>query len=207
MNRMMFLAHAHNTQIGLASFALLAALTASACKKDEQVEYPLTPPQNYAQPSDAGAPPPVANADAAPAPAADAGPAPVDLITQQILAESIQERAKKEARGMKPEGELASGVVQASGHIEQAFMINPQKCYSVIAEGGPGVTEVDVQIMAKPMPTVPLPGPVIAVDQTQGAKAAITPCWKNIFPVALPATAIAKATQGAGALALRVYVK
>jgi hypothetical protein len=207
MTRKMFLAHARSTQTCLASFALLAALTVAACKKDEEVEYPPTPPQNFAPPADAGAPPPAATTDAAPAPAADAGPPPVDLITQQILAESIQERAKKEARGMKPEGELVSGMVQASGHIEQAFMINPQKCYGVIAEGGPGVTEVDVQIMAKPMPTVPLPGPLIAVDQMQGAKAAITPCWKNIFPVALPATAIAKATQGAGALALRVYVK
>jgi hypothetical protein len=178
---------------------------AMSCKKEEEVQYPPSPPQDYTQ--DAGAPGPGDAAPAADAVAADAAPPGLDLITQQQLDQSIAARARKEAKGMKAEGEAFSGMVQAGGAIESPLMIHPRKCYAVVAEGGTGVQEVDIQIMARPGVTVQLPGPIIAVDSTQGPQASVSPCWKNPFPIAFPASVTVKASQGAGALMARVYVK
>lgn len=204
------------------SIGLCVAATAGAfalavgCSKKKPVQYPPTPPRNYttntAPAPDAGPmPAPDAGAvpapDAAPPPAAEAGPQGVDMVTQQTLEAAIKKRAPKQARYMKKEGAAFSGMLQQGGQIEQQFMIQPHKCYGVLAQGGPGVTEVDIQITAKPMAGLPLPSAVIAVDSTTGPAAAITPCWKNAFPVAFPATAVVKATHGAGAVVAQIYVK
>jgi hypothetical protein len=187
------------------AFICAAAALMVSCKKEEEVSYPPSPPQDYTR-ADAAAP--ARDAAAAPTAApADAAPPAVDAITKQLLDESIKARAKKEAAGMKAQGELFSGVVATGGQIESPLMIESKKCYGVVAEGATSVQELDVQIMAKPGLQVQLPGPVIAVDSMQGNKASISPCWKNAFPVAFPATVIVKATKGAGAVAARVYVK
>ncbi len=198
--------------VGLGALGIAVAFALGAgCKKEKPVQYPTTPPQSYtadAAPAPDAMPAPVA--DAAPmdaAPAADAGPQGVDMVTLPALEAAIKGRAPKEARYMKKEGDLFSGVVQQGGQIQQQFMIQPHKCYAVLAQGGPGVTDVSVQITAKPMAGLPLPSAVIAVSNTTGVAAAITPCWKNAFPVAFPATAVVTAKTGAGALAAQVYVK
>lgn len=195
---------------GVVGTAVAFALGAG-CKKKEPVQYPPTPPQNYAADaattSDAGATP---VPDAAPtdaAAASDGAPQALDMVTQQTLEAGIKARAPKQARYMKKEGTLFGGVVQQGGQVEQQIMINPHKCYAVLAQGGPGVTDVEIQITAKPMAGLPLPSAVIAVDSTTGPESAVTPCWKNAFPVAFPATVIVKASGGAGALAAQVYVK
>jgi hypothetical protein len=184
----------------------------AGCKKDEPVQYPPQPqtaPDAAMPPPDAGAMP---AADAAPAavdaaPVGDGGPQALDLLSQQTLEAAIKARAPKQARYMKTDGDLFGGVLQQGGQVEQQFMIEPHKCYAVLAQGGPGVTEVDVQITAKPVPGLPLPSAIIAVDSTSGPAAAITPCWKNAFPVAFPATAVIKVTTGSGPVAARIYVK
>ena len=187
------------------AFACVAAALALTCKKEEEVAYPPSPPQDYTKPD--AAPPPAGAGTTTDAAPPDAAPPQVDAVTKQALDESISARAKKEAQGMKAEGELFSGVVQAGGQIEAPLMIEPKKCYSVVAEGAMTVQELDVQIMARPGLQVQLPGPIIAVDSMQGPKASIAPCWKNAFPLAFPATVIVKATQGSGAVAGRVYSK
>ncbi len=200
--------------LGAVGVALSFALGAG-CKKEKPVKYPPSPPQNYV--GDAAPPPADAAATPAPdagappaadaAPAADAGSQGLDLLSQQTLQAAIKARAPKQARYMKKEGELFGGVLQQGGQLEHQFMIQPHKCYAILAQGGPGVTEVDIQITAKPMAGLPLPSAVIAVDNTTGPAAAITPCWKNAFPVAFPATAVIKATGGSGPVAAQIYVK
>lgn len=194
--------------LGTAGVAVAIALGAG-CKKEKPVQYPSTPPQTYtaAPAPEAGAMPEAGAPAGDAAPAADAAPQGLDMVTQQTLEAAIKKRAPKQARYMKKEGELFGGVVQQGGQIEHQFMIQPHKCYAVLAQGGPGVTEVDVQITAKPMAGLPLPSATIAVDNTTGPDAAITPCWKNAFPVAFPATVVVKATGGAGAVAAQIYVK
>jgi hypothetical protein len=193
------------------------------CKKEDDVEYPQTPPRHYASGSgapttsssatpttppaagtDAGTPPPVG--DAGTAATADGGAQPLNPLSQQLLEQRIKDLTKKHAAGMKPAADVTGGVVAEGGQVEIPFMIESQRCYGVIAVGGTGVTEVDIQIVAKPG-AVALPGPLLAQDTMQGTDAAIAPCWKNPFPLAIPATAILKATRGGGELAGRVFSK
>ena len=99
---------------------------------------------------------------------------------------------------MKPAGEAFGGNVPAGGQFESPqMMIDLGKCYTVIAQGGPGLTEVDVQLaVAVPVPAIPTP--VVAVDNTTGINAAISPCWKNAYPVGFPGKVVLKATGGSG---------
>ena len=205
-------------QLGAARAAVLLALAGvvgavgmgPGCKKKEQeVQYPPNPPQVYvpdAGPTDAGATPPPAT-DAAVATDATTGPQPLDLVTLQAMQDFIKARAKKEARGMKQSGDFFGGVVEEGGTVEQTIMLDSGRCYSVLAMGSPGVTELDIQIQAKPGLPVPLPGPIVAVDSTTGAEAAVSPCWKNPFPLSFPAVVVLKATRGKGPIGGQVYVK
>lgn len=194
---------------------LLAAagwLVVYGCKKEEEVKYPATPPIDYTSAGGmtgaggTGAATALGDAGVTPDAAAEAGPAPLNPLSQQLLEERVTKLARQQVAGMKAVGDLVGGVVAEGGQIEVPLMIAAQKCYSVVAVGGSGVTEVDIQIVARPG-AVQLPAPVIAQDMTQGAEAVIKPCWKNVFPVAFAATAIVKATKGAGELAGRAYVK
>ena len=85
-------------------------------------------------------------------------------------------------------------------------MIDLGKCYTVIAQGGNGVTEVNVEIQAAQL-LPPLQAPVVAVDATTGPAAAITPCWKNAYPIGFPGKVVVKAAGGAGPVAAQLYVK
>jgi hypothetical protein len=186
---------------------MIAGLLGPGCKKKQQEQQTQYPPQTVYVP-DAGAtttpPPPPPPSDAA---AATDGPLPLDLITTQALQASIKERAKKEARGLKPQGDFFGGVVQEGGSAQQTIMIDSGKCYGVVAQGGTGITELDIQIQARPGFTVPLPGPVIAVDSTSGPQAAVSPCWKNPFPLGFPAVVVIKATRGGGPVGAQIFVK
>jgi hypothetical protein len=192
--------------VGAITLALVGAagVLPQGCKKKQpETQYP--PQVVVAAPPDAGvAPPP-------PPPAPDAGmgdggPAPLDLITLQSMQDLVRERAKKQARGMKPYADFFGGVVEEGGTVEQTIMIDAGKCYGVVATGGPGITDLDIQIQAKPG-LVPLPGPVIAVDSQTGPEAAVTPCWKNPFPLSFPAVVVLKATRGKGPIGGQTYVK
>jgi hypothetical protein len=179
---------------------ILISLAVFACKKEEDVQYPPTPPQTYAQPTATStAPPPTATASATPP--APAAPTPLDALAQAGLDQNIQGRAKKDAAGMKPVGDLFGGAVTESGHVESPLNMDPGKCYVVLAAGQGGITELDIEIQGSPVPAP------IAVDNTTGAEAAIKPCYKNVLPVPLVAKVLLKATHGAGAVAGRVYVK
>jgi hypothetical protein len=186
----------------LLTLALLVSVL--ACKKEERIEYPPpaqgapTQPGPVAQPADAGAPA---------APLADAGLQPLDAASEQLLRENVERRAKKEAAGLAPLGDFFGGRVEEGGQIMQQIMMNPGACYGVVAAGSPGVVEVDIQIVAAPLAAVPGLGTLIAVDNSVGQEAAITPCYRNAFPIGFPAQVLVKATRGAGGLGARVYMK
>jgi hypothetical protein len=181
------------------ALAALVSLLALDCKKEEDVQYPPTPPQNYAQPSATQSAAPPAASSAPPAPV---GPAPLDALSQTGLEENIKQRAKKDAAGMKEVGALFGGTIPEGGHVESVLNMDPGKCYVVLAAGQGGVVELDIEIQNKMLPIPP-----IAVDNTSGADAAIKPCYKNILPVPLVANVWLKASRGGGAVAGRVYVK
>lgn len=190
--------------VWLAGAGGVVAVLAGSCKKKE-TEYPPSPPQSYtstptAQPTTTAPP-----ADAGPV---DAGPKPLDAISEQMLRESIKKRAKKDAPGMQPLGDFFGGQLDTGGQVATQIMIDPNKCYGVIAgTASAGVTELDIQIEAKPVVPIPALNAVLAVDNTSGAEAAIKPCWKNVFPVGFPARVVITAKQGAGAVGAQVYSK
>lgn len=194
--------------LGFGGALVGAALGVPSCKKKEQeVQYPPTAtvmvPEAGAQ--DSGFPEAGPPSDAMVA--ADGGPLPLDIVTMQAMQDFIKARAKKEARGMKPHGDFFGGVVEEGKTVEHTMMIDSGRCYAVIAMGSPGVAELDIQIQAKPGLPVPLPGPVIAVDSNTGPEAAVSPCWKNPFPLSFPAVVVLKATRGKGPIGGQVYVK
>lgn len=198
------------TAIGLmfAALAPLAVLGPGCKKKQEEVQYPPQPAQVFVPEGGASSASPP---DAVPPPDAaavgDGGPQPLDLVTMQAMQDFIKARARKEARGMKPSGDFFGGVVEEGGSVEHTMMIDSGRCYSVLAMGSPGVAELDIQIQAKPGLPVPLPGPIIAVDSNTGPEAAVSPCWKNPFPLSFPAVVVLKATRGRGPVGGQVYVK
>ncbi len=194
--------------LGVVVTGALVAL-APGCKKKAEAQYPPPQPDAGAATWDAGAPVTqdagAATQDAAPVP--DPAPPPTfDEVTKSQLSAQIAERAKTEAQWMQPVGEVFGGVAETGGHVDSAvFQIDLGKCYTVIAQGGLGVTELDIQLKGAQV----LPGmqPTLAVDNTTGAAAAITPCWKNGFPVGFPATVSLVVRGGSGAVAAQVYVK
>ena len=188
------------------SFGLAAAgmMLAQACKKkkDEPIQYP--PPTQ--QDAGAVAPPPTpAPTNTSPLPG-DGGPVAFDETTKGILADVIKRKAKKDARYMKKVGDIFGASVVEGGKIEHPIMINPGKCYTVIAVGGAGLEEVDLEIQAK-APIPGLPSATIAVDNSSGREASIKPCWKNALPAGFPATVVIKATRGTGAIGAQLYEK
>ena len=140
----------------------------------------------------------------APAPAAAQPLSPAD---EAALKAAIEARAATEAKGMKPAGEFFGGVAPAGGTVESPqMMIDLGKCYSVIAQGGMGVTELDIQLQA--VSVLPfIQSPTVAVDQTTGNMAAISPCWTNNYPAGFPGKVVLKATAGSGPVGAIVYVK
>jgi hypothetical protein len=176
---------------------------------EEEVKYPDQQQQQqqpYAQPQ----PQPTQTAAPAPTqttPPPPAAPQPLDATTQAALAAAITARAPTEAKGLKPLGEVFGMNVPAGGQAESPqFMVDLNKCYGVIAEGGLGVTEVDVQIV----PAIQIPGlaaATVAVDNTTGPKAAINPCFKNTYPIGFPAKVVLKATGGNGPIAAQIFMK
>lgn len=186
-----------------------ASLGIGACAKEEPIQYPQ-------QPHDAGPPP--TQTTPPPPPPADAGPPPppADAMTtalstevEKMLQDAIKAIAAKEAKGMKPEGDLIKGAVQQGGQLEQPIMIQAGKCYSIVGMAGPVVTELDIELRASSPLPIPMPGGglVVAVDGDRGPEAAIAPCWKNLLGVPFPATVVVKATTGSGPIAAQVFVK
>lgn len=197
----------------------LAVFQLVACKNEEQVQYPQGQSNQAAwsggagsagalgQPS-GGA---VATAGSAGAQtmggAGGAAAAPLDAVTLASLKANLDERAKTDAKGMQPTGELFSSQLSEGGTLEGSLLLESKKCYSVLASGGPGVSELDIQITAVPAPNMPAVGPVLAVDNSTGALASITPCYKNEYPLAVFAKIVVKSTRGAGPVAAQAYAK
>jgi len=147
---------------------------------------------------------PGATPGAQPAAASQASPIPMAAM----LTPAIQAMAASEVPGMQPEGQAFAGQFQEGQTLEQAINIQAGKCYSVVATGA-GIQELDIQIVAQPMPG--LPPVVLAQDNTTGSNATLggkaSGCWKNATPLSGPGKVILKATRGAGTAGAQIFVK
>jgi hypothetical protein len=195
---------------------LLGAALASAgwwaCKSELTINSPTLGSSDAAVPMD-GPPPADAGllpADAGPvdaAPEAAATAAPLDPLTAQSLKDALGKRAKKQAAGMKPMGEMFGAVLTEGSEFEgPPLTINPQQCVTVLAQGGLGVTEVDIRLAGKSL-IQGAQGTPLAVDNTTGPEAAVAPCYKNVLMIAIPATVTIKATRGSGGVGAQIFLK
>src|SRR6266542_796901 len=123
----------------------------------------------YGQAAPAGTQPgaaqPAAQTTATPAgQPAPAAPATTDAATAAAVRLALQPRAATEAKGMKEDGEPVGGMLQEGGELTKEFMLMPGKCYTVLGQGLPPISELDMQIALKaPLPNLP-PG-VLAADK------------------------------------------
>ncbi|MBN2195937.1 MAG: hypothetical protein JW751_24175 [Polyangiaceae bacterium] len=182
------------------------ALVASGCRKKNKD--PVAPTATYPSASTTAplvpvAPPPAVT----PSASAASEPVPVfDEATKLALGAMIDARATKEAPGMKPVGELFGGAVPSGGQVESPlFMVEQAKCYIVLAQAGLGVTELDIKLLGGAGLVAPGFEPILAVDNTSGSAAAITPCWRPLLGG--PSKVSLLARTGAGAVAAKIYAK
>ena len=159
-------------------------------------QYPTQPVPTHTAPTQTAAP---AGTSATPIAVAMAGP---------LAAIVIQGAAGNDARGMQPEGSSFAGNFQQGQTLEQPLQLEPGRCYTVVGAGGPGITELDVQIVAQPAPIIP--PQVIAQDNQTGPNATLGGggnCFRNPSPVGVPAKVILKATAGGGMAVAQIYKK
>lgn len=187
----------------------MSLLAVSGCRKNQEPEYP--PPQ----PSATQTAYPTATATATEtAPPATEAPAveppaatPLDQLSLDELAKGIKKRVAKHAPYPMKALDVPFGATLAAGQsFEHQIMITGQKCYSVIAQGGPGITDLDIEIQIQPIAGAPARTP-FAVDSTSGPEAAITPCVQNVLPAGFVGFVVIKATGGSGPVAAQVFMK
>ena len=86
--------------------------------------------------------------------------------------------------------------------------MHPGACYTVVAAGAPGVTELDLALTS----SVVLPGfnPTAAKDPETGALATLGKqpnCFKWAWPLPAPVKVVMTVTGGAGLAAAQLFVK
>lgn len=202
----------HKTLRLMLPFVMLAAI---ACKKtDEPVAtagYQAGTPGAAGGPSAlgaAGAPavsPTVAPAATTPAPAATTpdpalAAAVTPLLTQLAAAQTVA--------GSKALGAAMVGNVGGAQTLEQQIMLQPNKCYSVVAVGMPPISELNVQLLA--VTIIPGMAPILATDQDTGASATLGKkpnCYKWALPLPVPVKVVVTAAGGQGVAAAQVFEK
>ncbi|MEI9951991.1 MAG: hypothetical protein WDO74_24150 [Pseudomonadota bacterium] len=190
----------------------LVMLAAIACKKqDEPV---ATAGYQAGTPGAAGAaasPAPSASAPpTVPVPApVPTTPAPIDpAVTAAVTPMLTQLAAAQTVAGSKPLGSALVGNVGGTLTLEQQIMLQPNKCYSVVAVGLPPVSELNVQFVA--VTIVPGMAPILATDQDTGASATLGKkpnCYKWALPLPVAVKVVVSAAAGQGVAGAQVFEK
>jgi hypothetical protein len=131
---------------------------------------------------------------------------PIDPNLAGVATAPLMLYAQQEAPGMGREGNIAAGNFLEGQTLEQPFMLNPGKCYTVLAVGA-GITQVDLSIVA----VTPIPqasGVLTSVSGTSNASlGGRGNCFKWELPVAINAKYVVRATHGQGLAAAQLYSK
>ena len=164
-----------------------------------------------------GAPAAAGGAPAAGGAGGGVGAPPAGPVAQKLDATAaaairpvLDQLAKDQTQpGAKPVGETLVGNFGTGQTLETQVLLQPNKCYTVVATALPPVTEVNVQLVL----VTPLPGmtPVLAVDQDSGPNAVLgkkATCYKWMFGT-IPASAkvVVQVTGGSGLVAAQTYEK
>ena len=205
----------------------LAMVALLGCKKNEQEPVaggylvggtsggsggaPVGQAGSAATPAGGAAP---VGAGGAPAGGAPASSGPIaqklDPSAAAAVRPLLDQAAKEQTQpGAKAVGETLVGNFGTGQTLDTQIMLQPNKCYTIVATGLPPVTEVNVQLVLM----TPLPGmtPILAVDQDSGPSAVVgkkATCYKWMFGV-IPASAkvVVQVTGGTGLVAAQAYEK
>lgn len=133
---------------------------------------------------------------------------PVAPRTAAAAVEKINKLAPAHNAG-PPEGGAWAGQFEEGQTLRQAVVLQPNKCYVLIAVGLDGVKELDAMIVSQ---FPPLPQPITLVqDNTTGPDAIIgdakSGCYKFTMPRPAPGSVVIKATRGAGLVAAQFFAK
>lgn len=166
-----------------------------------------TYPQAQTAPGAVAQPAPAATQPAPAAqPAASANAQEVDASMAASIQPLLQQLGKTQApAGAKPLGGLIVANFAAPGQkLEKTVQLTANKCYTVVAAGAPGVSEVNLKFI----PLIPL-ATAAAVDNTTGPQATLGPnpnCWKQIM-FSGPMNLVIEVPQGQGLVGAQVYEK
>jgi hypothetical protein len=116
---------------------------------------------------------------------------------------------------MTTEGGVVCGNVPEGGKVSgPSFFLAQGKCYTVVANGLPNVTEIDVALMIDgaavglPPAIVAMAATPLAVDSETGAMGTIGPktnCYKWALPIPAPVKVVVTARNGSGPIGAQVY--
>ncbi len=214
--------------LGATIFGSVMLLACGGSKDSQQAAYPIQqqPGQqgtaNYpaqqptTTPGYVAAQPTPGTAQPAPAPTTaptQPAPAPAATTAQEVdssMAAAVQPLLQQLAKTQAPAGAKAMGSIivanfSAPGQsLQKQIQLTANKCYTVVAAGAPGVTEVNLKFV----PLIPLLPPV-AVDNTTGAQATLGAnpnCWKQIM-VSGPMNLVIEVPQGQGLVGAQIYEK
>lgn len=188
----------------LAIGVMVATGLATSCKNDE--------PEYAEQPVVTATVPPPATATAPPPPAPQVG---CDAVNMAAFTGIFGSRAAIEAPRMQPEGSVVCGNVAEGGTVAGTpFIIDTGKCYTVVANGLPNVTEIDVQLVIDataaglPANIAAMAATPIATDSETGAMGTIGPkqnCFKWTMLIPVPVKVVVKARNGSGPIGAQLY--
>jgi hypothetical protein len=116
--------------------------------------------------------------------------------------------ASKASSGAKPIGSVMAANFQQGQQLEAQVQMEPGKCYTVVGAALPGVTELDLRLVA----ITPMAGmaPILAVDNTTGPQAVLGEkpnCFKWAWPIPAPVKIVVSVTGGAGLAAAQLFAK
>jgi hypothetical protein len=117
-----------------------------------------------------------------------------------------------EAPGAAKEGGMAAANFQQGQTMEQAFTLQPGKCYTIVAASA-GIQQLDLEILA--VTAVPGMSPSLGkasgtagMGGSQAVLGSKANCIKlALSPFPVQAKFVVTATRGAGAAAAQLYVK
>jgi hypothetical protein len=138
------------------------------------------------------------------APAATTDPAVAAAITPLLT----QVASTQTVAGSKALGAALVGNVAPGAPLESQIMLQPNKCYSVVAVGSPPIAELNVQILA--VTIIPGMAPVLATDQDTGATAVLGKkpnCYKWVLPFPASVKVSVQSAGGQGVAAAQVFEK
>ena len=129
---------------------------------------------------------------------------PVDVSMAAAIQPVLVQLGKTQApAGAKPFGNMIVANFAQGQTFEQSIQLQANKCYTVVAEGLAGVSEVNIKMMTSVIPTT------LAQDNSTGPQATLggnPSCWKN-GPLPAPMRIVLEVPAGQGIVAAQIYEK